>query len=1324
MTITIEEWQPDADFDFNLTPCSAEVDFTSFGDPNDSHFWEFEPGATSPDPNPSYVFPSIGSFTVTHTVTNSCGVDVETITIDIEELQPNADFDFDITPCSAEVDFTSIGDPNDDHFWEFESGATSPDPNPSYVFSGPGSFTVTHTVTNSCGVDVETITIDIEEWQPDAEFDFDLTPCSAEVDFTSIGDPNENHFWEFEPGATSPDPNPSYVFSGPGSFTVTHTVTNSCGVDVETITIDIEEWQPNADFDFDLTPCSAEVSFTSLGNPSDDHLWEFEAGATNTDPNTTFNYELFIPGTFTVTHSVTNNCGTDSEVSSLNIEDWKAYPVFSYNIDCGVPAVVTFQSVGQSASNTHLWDFGDSQLSTDLNPVHPYDENGTYTVVHTVTDACGHQETASIDVVIDCSELEFKCPCTGTNELNINAGNGLSVSQTEIPNLLVTVNNTPNILPNTCLAIKGRLILDQGFDFSILGGEVRMQPGSEIVVQSGSEFGLFFILNNEGIHGCEKMWRGISVESGGRLNMAFNIIQDAQYAVNARNNATLSLRFNTFNRDYVGIYTPPSTTFQTISLPLPIGSNSFTCTPGLLQPYPGQSPYPGSTTFAGIEANNANLTIGSQAGTFDINTFSGIRNGIVGNGSVLSIFRTQMSNLVGTVQDNMNVPAAGSNGVGIHLTNCFAFADNNTINGADDRGIHALRSSILADRNIINTRNGIVVVDGSSTFLDFEKNNITFSKYGTRIHNTNTPLFLSIFDNDYFSNATALANKGGAIDIYSAIHGAAGPTKEIRENTLNLNSLAKGIYINGDGFFEINYNTIDFTNPNLQGLGIPNALAFSYSDYNSLYGNNITAANLTSNVAGISISASEHSSFCCNTVNNTWYGFSSYGYCDNTSLRHLTLGDHEWGLTCNYSILGDQVHARNLWDGSFSNWARFYFNFQNEYESSEFYVEDADPFDPDIDLNPPLWPMNPIPSGWFLDKEGSAPTCQADEQCLPIPLVEDGESTIRENYIRIAQGEFLNTTYGQTTDWESKRSLYRLLVKNPSLKEQDNALGQFFESSESSVFNDFYQVDEQINDLLRLDNETASQLENFKDNLFSLNEAIKQIDSQLAAATNPADSALLMQKRVAKVQEVGLVAGNMFALYENLSIEKANGIEAVISNNHALPETLVPEQNRKQVNDVFLNTVVKGIYELTDEQFHTIANIAGQCPFTGGDAVYLARSLYELKEEGDFDDEALCAEVEGRSVAAPGQPFKLTSPGVLIFPNPGKQQLNFAFPRDEGYMSIEFIDLAGHSCKKIALPVGVESFVADVSDLKGGMYFCQINRANDIPLVQKVVILP
>ncbi len=100
------------------------------------------------------------------TLTNSCTNFNIPDAVIIVDYQTNAAFETTISAedeCMPIVHFTSLGAFNDDHLWTFGDPplATSTEPNPSFNFGQPGTYEVTHQISNSCGSEslAETVVI-------------------------------------------------------------------------------------------------------------------------------------------------------------------------------------------------------------------------------------------------------------------------------------------------------------------------------------------------------------------------------------------------------------------------------------------------------------------------------------------------------------------------------------------------------------------------------------------------------------------------------------------------------------------------------------------------------------------------------------------------------------------------------------------------------------------------------------------------------------------------------------------------------------------------------------------------------------------------------------------------------------------------------------------------------------------------------------------------------------------------------------------------------------------------------------------------------------
>ena len=153
--------------------------------------------------------------------------------------------DFSGSPLSGDapltVNFTdaSSGSPTS-WSWMFGDGGTSTQQNPTYVYSDPGTYTVTLTATNAYGADdeVKSSYITVNTPYPVANFYGDPTSGEAPltVDFYDQTTNNPTSWdWDFGDGVgTSTQQNPTYTYTADGSYTVTLIATNAYGSDTET----------------------------------------------------------------------------------------------------------------------------------------------------------------------------------------------------------------------------------------------------------------------------------------------------------------------------------------------------------------------------------------------------------------------------------------------------------------------------------------------------------------------------------------------------------------------------------------------------------------------------------------------------------------------------------------------------------------------------------------------------------------------------------------------------------------------------------------------------------------------------------------------------------------------------------------------------------------------------------------------------------------------------------------------------------------------------------------------------------------------------------
>ncbi len=280
------------------------VFFTDQSTLPDTWFWDFGDGNTSTLQNPVHNYTSVGTFTVTLTVTDTifgCShstqqtVTVSQISADFTYVGATFGGPFGCGPLTVDfLDASNIAGAGTitGWAWNFGDGNTSTAQNPTHTYSQPGVYSVTLTTTTSDGcTDTEVKSNYVQVSGPDVDFSPSVTSgCSpltvTFVDNTLHANPPTNYLWDFGDGNTSP------TFGD-----VTHTFTTSDTFDVSlTVT--------------DLIGCTATESFNNLISTLD-----------NTPPviNCISNQTEYLDASCQVTlpdyrglHSPTDNCGIDS----------------------------------------------------------------------------------------------------------------------------------------------------------------------------------------------------------------------------------------------------------------------------------------------------------------------------------------------------------------------------------------------------------------------------------------------------------------------------------------------------------------------------------------------------------------------------------------------------------------------------------------------------------------------------------------------------------------------------------------------------------------------------------------------------------------------------------------------------------------------------------------------------------------------------------------------------------------------------------------------------------------------------------------------------
>lgn len=251
------------------------------------------------------------------------------VAVEIPSMDPIADFLIDISYLNAIlIDNSSDEDGSvASRRWDFGDGTTSTDTDPNHTYDNGGTYTVTLTVTDNCGNTdsaEELILVEANE-PPLAGFTYNFIN-NLNVQFTDASTDKENaiesRLWDFGDGTTSPDTDPSHIYEGGGTYTVTLTVADERDAsDSESIDITVEaSIIPPMITDFTFAASGLTIQFSeSIARSVMSRQWDFGDGNTSeeTDPSHTYAAE----GTYTVQLTVTyEGGGSDTISKEVNVE--------------------------------------------------------------------------------------------------------------------------------------------------------------------------------------------------------------------------------------------------------------------------------------------------------------------------------------------------------------------------------------------------------------------------------------------------------------------------------------------------------------------------------------------------------------------------------------------------------------------------------------------------------------------------------------------------------------------------------------------------------------------------------------------------------------------------------------------------------------------------------------------------------------------------------------------------------------------------------------------------------------------------------------------
>ncbi len=459
---------PSAAFSFSGISCVGNS--ISFNDQstilngNIAHwYWDYGDGTRDTflvSTNPSHVFTTAGTFTVSLVVDNANGcrsTHTETVVVG---NRPVPDFTLPGNVClpGGVALFTNtstvIGGGSMTYTWNFgDASPISNQTSPSHIYTTTGSYSVTLTAAlGACSKDTVKIFSTLYP-KPLANFSVNPETClNTSTVFTDLSTASNstinNWSWNFGDAGVSTNQSPSHTYSTAGSYSVTLQVTTDKGCTDDTIRSIVINPLPSAAFTISNPRCETQaITFTDASLPNAGLIteWSWDFGDGNTairNDALPFTHVYTSAGNYTVTLKVKTDrgCFSTFAVQQIVIHNMPA-PEFAFPTSLCFPGSVAFTNNTTIADGTlsqmiYNWDFGDMNNSTVTAPTHNYGAAGQYNVTVTATSNNGCIKSISHPLSI------YGIPVAGytvNNMGNICSNQSLNITNTSIVNGLGTV---------------------------------------------------------------------------------------------------------------------------------------------------------------------------------------------------------------------------------------------------------------------------------------------------------------------------------------------------------------------------------------------------------------------------------------------------------------------------------------------------------------------------------------------------------------------------------------------------------------------------------------------------------------------------------------------------------------------------------------------------------------------------------------------------------------------------------------------------------------------------------------------------------------------
>lgn len=387
----------ESSFKYTIEECTGKVIFENTSPEGNDFYWDFGDGNKSTEKNPTHVFDDFGPYSViliSNPNTPCPGVFRTTIKPSPKPVPVLEDVNF---VCDTPIVFRHRSKGVKTVQWYVDGDLYSDQYEVVIKFKSPGKHIITLKCNSNEGCPAE-ISKDIWVQElPIADFVPKVDRCELTIPFQNLSIKSTHYFWDFGDGNTSTENSPTHTYKSSGSYLV-KLVANPDSV----CTSDKSERfyfgvNSGLDFEFKNDPCDSIIQFKvkkTGGPPILTYKWDFGDGSMSNTIEPAHKYAKH--GTYKIKLITDKATSCESIIEKEITIEKKVKANFEFEqFTCDGNIILKNKS--QNATK-YLWNFGDGNISREINPVYQYKESNFYKVLLIAYNENNCTDTILIDL--------------------------------------------------------------------------------------------------------------------------------------------------------------------------------------------------------------------------------------------------------------------------------------------------------------------------------------------------------------------------------------------------------------------------------------------------------------------------------------------------------------------------------------------------------------------------------------------------------------------------------------------------------------------------------------------------------------------------------------------------------------------------------------------------------------------------------------------------------------------------------------------------------------------------------------------------------------